>query len=133
MTPSDFTSVKELKAWFRTLDAADKKKHGRPFNERKATLEAVERKAPTPTFQKPNSKYLRQIMSLWFRPSEEWTQEEWNWLHDAGHCRICDRPLFPLCGCEWNKDIAPIFMMVGDWMNRVRGELKSKKGPDQCS
>lgn len=40
MTPADFASAKELKAWFKTLDAASKKEHGRAFNERMAAIES---------------------------------------------------------------------------------------------
>lgn len=38
MTPSDFASAKELKAWFKTLDPAAKKEHGRAFNDRMGEL-----------------------------------------------------------------------------------------------
>ncbi|MDR3582611.1 MAG: hypothetical protein P4L67_05030 [Candidatus Pacebacteria bacterium] len=38
MIPADINSPKELKAWFKSLDAEGKKKHGRAFNERMAAI-----------------------------------------------------------------------------------------------
>jgi hypothetical protein len=73
MTPSDFSTPKGLKAWFKALDAGGKREHGRAFNERLAELAADAVKPIARESRLPN---LLDPISHWF------IDEVYSWISE---------------------------------------------------